>query len=251
MGLYQNDNVCRKRWGINQRFLNTILCYNLGAMKRINISVEIQMYKLRLKPLLLLVLMLGCSPAPYSPSLQEMDEAVYESLFLYLYKGNYEPLYIANATESQWFKKYPISQVNEDELTKLPGIYPKLLQQLYEINSDPGPLNWMSDLINVRFMKGYYANIENEHLDKTCYVDRRDTTIEKFTIKSYLRAYYTVSKVAYSKDKKIALLKYTYHCSPKSGAGDWLVTLQIEDNNWQVIDSINHWIHQDSPFAAG
>lgn len=180
-----------------------------------------------------------------------MDEAVYESLFLYLYKGSYETLFIANATESKWFKNNPISQVNEDEIAKLHGIHPKLLQQLYEINAEQRPLNWMPDLINASFLKGYYANIEKDRRDKTCYVDRRDTTIDKFTIKSYLRAYYTVSKVAYSNDRMIALLKYTYHCSPKSGAGDWLVTLRFEDNNWQVVGAINHWLHEENPFASG
>lgn len=190
----------------------------------------------------------GCAPNAESKTTIQLvtDQAVYESLFQHLFRSNYEPLYIANTTESQWFKNNPITRVNERELIKLQGVYPKLLKRLYEINEHKHPLNWHPYMINAMFLNEYYANIDHNRVEKTCYVNKRDTTVDKFTVKPHLRAYYTVSKVAFSKDKKIALLKYAYHCSPRSGSGDWLVILRLEENAWQVLDYLNNWQHGHS-----
>jgi hypothetical protein len=201
----------------------------------------------------LLCLCIGCSPSPLSKTGKQIvtDQAVYESLFQHLFRSSYEPLYIADTTESQWFKNNPITRVNESELVKLQGVYPKLLKRLYEVNEQKHPLNWNPYMINAMFLNKYYANIDHNSVENTCYVDKRDASVEKFTLKLHLRAYYTVSKVAFSKDKTIALLKYAYHCSPRSGSGDWLVILRLEENAWHVLDYLNNWQYQDVSFDIG
>ena len=55
---------------------------------------------------------------------------------------------------------------------------------------------------------------------------------------NYFRLYYTVSRVAFSADRGLALLKYTRHCAPVSGAGEFFLALRLEEGQWRIIGGV-------------
>lgn len=191
--------------------------------------------------LLFVILAAGCDSSSAKNN-RTLEQAVYESLFIRAQDVTDIKLYIAKATDSKWFKNNPITKVKKEDLAKLGGISADLVSELYEINKSPQDLIWIPDRIDAILLPSHFSNITANTIEKMCFIDKRDTNIADFALKKQLRAYYTVSKIAFSKDKKIALLKYGYHCSPRSGSGDWLVTLKFKDDDWQMLGGIKNVI---------
>ncbi len=169
---------------------------------------------------------------------QATEEKIYEALFYDLFKEIRKPsFYLANTTEHRWFAENPYKEQDWKEWLKDLGDIPiKLVQDLYSINETQGTVNWNSGILAPVFLPEEYSlNSNHKDTDEFCLVGKEKGNVDVYTQKGrqYL-SYYTVSKVAFSNDRRYALLKYSKHCAPSTG-GEFFASFEFKDNKWQRI----------------
>ena len=188
------------------------------------------------------VLIIGCDSKP--PIELTTEQAVYESLFLEITGDTHTKYYVADATENDWFKDNPFQNEKwEKALDDLGGINIELVKMLYDINKNSSPINWTPIITNAELLPSEYViGVDPHTTGERCLVNRDEANIDIMQNNKYMRSYYTISKVAFSQDRKTAILKFSRHCAPMSGAGEFFVAFKFEEKRWQMIGSRMLWI---------
>lgn len=189
----------------------------------------------RILCILLVGLLLGCDSEP--PDAATAEQAVYESFFEVVAGEGNPLLFLAAATENDWFKANPFEEGEwDDYLDDLGGIPIDLVEELYRVNRDSVPIGKNPRPANVEFLPARSGGEER------CLVGEDEPHIGVRSQGGYYRAYYTVSRVAFSQDRTHALLKYSRHCAPLSGGGEFFAAFRLEGQQWQVIGGRMLWI---------
>ena len=192
---------------------------------------------------LLPVLLSGCDSKPILELTSE--QAVYESLFLEIQGDATTLYYLAKQTESAWFEENPFEGVDwQAWLDELGGVRIDLIRELYRVNRESGPLNWTPFITNAELLpKECARQSTGVDREKLCYVNE-DQPHNGLGMKNggFFRPYYTVSRVAFSRDGRYAIVKYSYHCARLCGAREAFVTFRLQDNRWQVVGGRLLWI---------
>ena len=189
------------------------------------------------------VALLGCAPKPTVTVTPE--QAVYESLFLKIIGDARTEYFLVESTESHWFKTNPyVSEEWEKHFSAEDGLSAEIIKSLYASNVESTSLSWSPFLTNAKLLPSRYnkpaRSVKQQEL---CLVEegKGNISIRTKDGKGY-RSYYTVSKVAFSEGGELALVKYSRHCAPLSGAGEFLVVLQFIENGWSVVSGKVLWI---------
>lgn len=180
----------------------------------------------------------GYDPLPSSK--QYTENKIYETLF-YKCLTIRRKFYLAKTTGNSWFKKNPFKKEEwAGRLKDLGNISIELVQELYRKNINYRPVNWSSDLLDPAFLPDEYAlNDDNKKKGKYCFYEEGEGNVSVFTedMKEY-RSYYIVSRVAFSKDRRYALVNYSRNCSPSSDDGDFFVSFKFTNNGWKCIGNL-------------
>lgn len=87
-----------------------------------------------------------------------LEEQVYESVFHYITNSTVKKVYIANTTDSYWFERNSIKDVQKylqkSELAEIAG---GQLESLYEKNSIPHTITWKPIMITSEFLPKEYV----------------------------------------------------------------------------------------------
>jgi hypothetical protein len=170
------------------------------------------------------------------------EQAVYETLFLEIFKNAHSKYYLVEATESYWFTENPFSESDWiDDLSDLGDIDIDIIKKLYENNEASTLINWIPFITNASLLPSRYVTGSRED-ENNCFVNKEDSNVGIFKGGKGYRAYYTVSNVAFSRDANKAIVKYSRHCAPMSGAGGFFVVFQFIENQWKVIGGRRLWI---------
>ncbi len=174
------------------------------------------------------------------------EQGVYETLFTKIVGNTYSKYYIAGATENEWFTNNPIKAASwEASLDSLGNIPMDLVIELYRVNEISHPLNWKPLVTNAVLLPASYAkNAEPKERDSRCLVHEGEGNIGigSKTGKGAYRSYYSVSKVAFSSDNKLALVKFSYLCAPLSGAGESFAAFELREKQWHLIGVKRLWV---------
>lgn len=182
------------------------------------------------------------------PSLKLATEnKIYETLF-YKCLTMGRTLYLAKSTENRWFNENPFKKEEWlERLKDLGGISINLVQELYHVNKTHSPINWETTLIKIIFLPEEASlNSANTNEEQFCFDEEgySDTgtyiTTNDNESKEY-RSYYTVSRVAFSKDRRYALIKYSRNCAPLSATGEFFQSFEYTNNGWKCIGQIILW----------
>jgi len=79
------------------------------------------------------------------------------------------------------------------------------------------------------------VNLEEGHGDTGAYIKTNNNELKEY------RSYYTVSRVAFSKDRRYALIKYSRYCAPLSTAAEFFQSFEYTNNGWECIGQITLW----------
>ena len=173
------------------------------------------------------------------------EQSVYEALFAERIGDTYTKYYVANATENDWFKEHPFNKYPwAKSLDDLGGISVDLIKELYRVNQASYPLDWKPIVTNAEFLPGSFAHKpKKSEVEDRCFAENTKGNVGVYkTGKGQFRSFYTVSKVAFSKDGKVALLKVSYLCAPLSGASEFFVTFKLENGQWHPLGGLLLWI---------
>jgi hypothetical protein len=180
----------------------------------------------------------GYDPLPSSK--QFTENKIYETLF-YKCLTIRSKFYLAKTTGNRWFKENPFKKGEWiGRLKDLGDISIELIQDLYRVNSSYRPVNWKSALLDPVFLPDEYAlNDGNKRKDKYCFDEEGEGNVSALTkdMMEY-RSYYIVSRVAFSKDRRYALVKYSRNCSQSSDDGDFFVSFKFTNNAWKCIGNL-------------
>jgi len=188
---------------------------------------------------------MGCENK--SPLEVTTEQGVYETLFVERVGNTYAKYYLAGATENQWFINNPIKEAKWEEfLEELGNIPMELVEELYRVNMESHPLNWQPIVTNAVILPPTYAmKAQPGKRNERCLVEEGKGNIgirESGKGKRQYRSYYSVSKVAFSNNGKLALVKFSYLCAPLSGAGEYFVAFELRENRWHYLGSRMLWI---------
>jgi len=168
---------------------------------------------------------------------QATEEKIYEALFSDLFKEIRKPnFYLANTTEDRWFAENPYKEEEWKEWLKdLGDISIELVQELYSVNKRHSTVNWNCTTLDPVFLPEEYSlNSIQKNRDEFCLVEKGKGNVNVYTrMGQQYRSYYTVSKVAFSKDRRYALVKYSKHCAPSSD-GEFFASFEFKENKWQL-----------------
>ncbi len=193
----------------------------------------------------LIMPVLGCEK--HAPFELTAEQGVYETLFVERIGNTYSKYYLADATENEWFINNPINDAKWDEyLGELGNIPIELVEELYRVNRESHPLNWKPIVTNAEMLPSVFAiKAKPEKRNERCLVESGKGNIgigESSKGKSEYRSYYSVSKVAFTKNGRMALVKFSYLCAPLSGAGEFFVAFELRENRWHPIGGRMLWI---------
>jgi len=189
----------------------------------------------------IIVLVVGCDSRPQIRLTTE--QAVYESFFLFVVGDAYSKVYLANASENRWFIENPFNEQEWNRsLSDMGGINIQLVKRLYEVNEMSTALGWQPFITNVEMLPVEYANLthkEGEH----CFDRNGHGNVNIYSKDGRaFRSYYSISKPAFSEDGEYALIKYSIHCAPLSGAGEGFAVFQFKQQRWQLIGGRRIWV---------
>ncbi|MDH5731161.1 MAG: hypothetical protein OEZ58_19425 [Gammaproteobacteria bacterium] len=170
------------------------------------------------------------------------EQAVYETFFLKSVGDMHSKYHLVDSTEYIWFAENSIEQFQwERALKSLGNISMELVNELYRRNDQSYPLNWQPLITTVTLLSKEYLGKNNQSSD-LCF-EKGSGNVNIFDkIGRQFRAYYSISRVAFSEDSKIALLKYSYLCAPMSGATEAFVSFTFTEGEWKLLGGYRLWI---------
>lgn len=178
------------------------------------------------------------------------DHVIYENLFLKLNGDSIVNARVVEASDNIWFSKNELASVLES--TK--ELDAELVKRLYKINKKSIVLNWKPVMVSIEFLpKVIFEGASLQYLhscvkNEFTFVPESkgsDLSIRQKTESGeyyVYQPYYTVSRVAFSKDGNRAMLKFGYHCAPLSGAREGLVTFKKQGRYWHIESAHKFWI---------
>jgi len=189
---------------------------------------------------ILIVTLIGCDSKPKIELTKE--QAVYETLFLKIIGEAHSKYYLVETTEANWFKENPYEESDWlGKLEALGGINIELIKELYKKNKKSDPINWNPFITNAHLLPPEY-NVNPRKSNKNCLVPSEEGNVNIYKNNKGYRSYFTVSNVVFSEDGKKAILKYSRHCAPMSGAGEFFAVFEFVDNQWKVVGGRMLWI---------
>ncbi len=193
------------------------------------------------------LIMLNISCEKQAPLELTAEQGVYESLFVERIGNTYSKYYLAGATENEWFISNPINDAQWDSyLSELGNIPMELVEELYRVNEKSHPLIWQPLVTNAEKLPPSFAiKAKPDKRNERCLVQEGKGNIglgAPSKGKGEYRSYYSISKVAFTNNGEIALVKFSYLCAPLSGAGEFFVSFELRGNRWHPIGGRMLWI---------
>ena len=184
-----------------------------------------------MKPYLIIlsIFLFGCESPEKEPLSLTHEQAVYESVALKYINSMAKEVKVLNKTNGIWFQNHTLSELKDRSTWKEYGkeIHFKapelLLERLYALNQEIKDINWSPIIIN-----GILEPADNHSPFKSGPRNEQSS-------------YYSFSRVAFTGDKKTALVKFTHHCPALCG-GEWIVYLEFEEQRWSIVDAIALWV---------
>jgi hypothetical protein len=188
------------------------------------------------------VLLMGCDSEKQIGVTPE--QAVYESLFLKVTTNTHTKYSLGEITESKWFTDNPFNAEEwEKSLKELGNINIALVKKLYLVNKTSGPINWQPLITNATILPSEFVEgVSARSTSDRCFVNESDANINIISNGKSFRSYYTVSRVAFSENRKKALVKVSYQCAPMSGGGEFFISFEFKEKQWKMIGGRTLWI---------
>jgi hypothetical protein len=174
------------------------------------------------------------------------ERAVYEAFFTARGGKPNSPVYAVATTDAAWFAEHPFraKEWTPPYLDDLGGVPIELVEELYRLNRTSAPIVADPALGNVELLPADYEPPESSHYDnnRRCWEGEdwwqswQDPDSE-----CYFQVYFTVSRVAFSRDRRHALLKYLRHCRPLCGS-EGFVAFEWDGQRWHEIGTRVLWI---------
>lgn len=190
---------------------------------------------------LLVGLLVGCGSE--RPTVAEAERAVYEAFFATVAQDRNPVLFLDAATDNAWFEENPFWEGEWGPyLDVLGGLSMDLAEELYRVNSESMPIAKNLRPANAVLMPADYAPPDLTSDDLLCLFaeDRPNIETGSQTDCGFM-TYYSVSRVAFSRDQTHALLKILYHCRPLC-AHESFVSFKRDGQRWQIIGRHTLWI---------
>ncbi len=196
---------------------------------------------------IMLISLLSIACVKQAPLVITTEQSIYKTLFTETIGDSHPKYFFANATENDWFKDNPFDKYPWEEsgaLEKLGGVSIELVKELYSINEESHALDWQSIVTNSEFLPGSYARkAKGKEIEDRCFPGSSKGNIDIYKEgRGQYRSYYTVSKVAFSENRKIAMLKVSYLCAPLYGGSEFFITFELKGERWHKIGSWVLWI---------
>jgi len=188
------------------------------------------------------ILPAGCASGPRDMAAAE--RAVYASFFVASGGAHDEPLYVVAATDAAWFAE---NSFNADEwvpwLPHLGGIPMALVEELYRVNRTTVPIAENLSPANVVLLPADYQPPDTSDYDLRCLLEKEDWPKSGKDDEPDCdpQIYVTVSRVAFSRDRRHAMLKYYYHCRGLC-ASEGFVAFERDGQHWRQIGTRLLWI---------
>jgi len=191
--------------------------------------------------LLAALLPAGCGTAP--PDGTAAERAVYEAFLAPWRESPNGVAYVVAATDAAWFEANPF---RKDEwapyLHDLGGIPMDLAEELYRINRTSMPIAEDPPAANFVLLPAGYAPPMPPDYDARClFGPYRPGSGPDSDADCHVRPYYTLSRVAFSRDRRHALLRYRYYCLPLC-ASEGFVAFEWDGRRWRKIGRRLLWI---------
>lgn len=192
--------------------------------------------------LLLALLAAGCASAP--PEGAATDRAVYEAFFAKAGGTRDKPTAVVGATDAAWFAANPFNATDwcAPHLAALGGVPIGLVEALYRVNETAAPIAADPPLANVALLRGDHDPPPPSDAVMRCLFEKEWAEPGTETGKDCgFQAYYKISRVAFSGDRRQALLKYLHRCLPLCGS-EGFVAYQWDGRKWREIGRRFLWI---------
>jgi hypothetical protein len=184
----------------------------------------------------------GCGPAP--PDVAAAERAVYDSFFAAQGGERNLPVYVVAATDAAWFAENPFRarEWGPPWLADLGGIPMDLVEELYRVNRTSAPIAEDPPPANVLFLPADYAPPDPSSYDWRCTAgEDRPSPGTDGEPDCDFQAYFTVSRVVFSRDRRHALLKYLHHCLDLC-ASEVFAAFEWDGHRWRQIGTRMLWI---------
>jgi len=183
----------------------------------------------------------GCGSV--APELSTTERDVYEA-FLAARRG--DPgfvVYLAAATEAEWFEENPFkAQEWAGYLDGLGGIPIELVEELYRVNRHPAPIGGSLLPADIVILPPDYPPPDGFLVDTHCSPNELRPESETWSPDECdVRPYHTLSRVAISRDGTLALMKYLYTCVPLCGS-EGFVAFRRDGGRWRRFGKRVLWI---------
>ena len=179
------------------------------------------------------------------------EQSVYEAIWSGI-SVNRPTKPIAATTDSRWFLENELSnvvangmQARGGEEAWLKPEYVPLLEELYRVNKRNEPLGWRPTDKSATVLEGnFLSKPRDEEVQARCLVPTGKKTVgvaDASLSRSY-RPYYSFSRVAFSRDGSLAMVKYGLACAPLSGGHEAFAILKHVGDDWVLVVSRLLWI---------
>lgn len=192
--------------------------------------------------LLLAFLPAGC--ASTSPDVVAAERAVYDSFFAAQVGERNLPAYVVAATDAAWFAENPF---RADEwippwLDGLGGISMEVVEELYRVNRTSAPIPADPPFENAVLLPADYAPPPPSDAVMRCLFEKEWAEPGTETGKDCdFQDYFTVSRVAFSRDRRRAMLKYLYRCLVLCSR-EGFAAFEWDGQRWREIGARILWI---------
>jgi len=184
----------------------------------------------------------GCGSTP--PDVAVAERAVYDSFFAAQVGERNLPAYVVAATDAEWFAENPFRADDwiPPRLAGLGGISMELVEELYRVNRKSAPIAADPPPANVRFLPADYAPPAPSSYDLRCLggEDLPPPAADGEPDCDF-QDYFTVSRVAFSRDRRHAMLKYLYHCLDLCSR-EGFAAFEWDGQRWREIGTRLLWI---------
>lgn len=161
-------------------------------------------------------------------------------------------VFLSNHIDGSWFRKTSADDFIAAGLAPnwrgdAPWLSEELapiIQHLFLMNQDDGPLEWEPKDNRVVMLDGRLAAKPSaDEIESMCLVAEGDGTTSVLTLDGrQYRSYLSLSRVAMDPERGLAAAKYAIACAPLSGAREGIVILQLKRGKWEFIAHQLLWI---------
>ncbi len=170
-----------------------------------------------------------------------MDQYIYDLIFSDV--KNDQTFFIVGVTDNQWFKRNSKSDLKIRLSSKgIDYISQKHIDKFYQINQESNPVKWNPLNFQPNYLPAKWVALTKNNFKELCLVEDRSLCIDQGYQDKCYRPYHSISKVAFSDDQTVALVKVGYNCAPLSGAHESVYIFKLKDGKWVFDKEILYWI---------